>query len=72
MSGNITIRFECLECLGTVINVADENSDDSPVTCEECGHVFGTWGAVKAEIEKQSANAARDGLTGGPGKSRNR
>jgi hypothetical protein len=57
---------------GTVIEVADENSDDSPVTCKKCGHLFGTWGEVKAAANEQTANAAADLLRGGPGKSRNR
>lgn len=49
MSAQIT--FACTKC-GTpvAIDMNDSPNDDAPITCEGCGHTFGTYGEVKAAM----------------------
>jgi transcription elongation factor Elf1 len=57
---NLNITFKCPKCGGTVISVADKDSNDSAVTCKSCGVGFGTWG----DIKKQAADAAKKFVVG--------
>jgi len=50
MSGDqITIKFECLKCGGTVLERPDDYTDDSIAKCKSCGQEFGRFGDVKAK-----------------------
>jgi hypothetical protein len=47
--GDIIAR--CEKCGGNELSIPDEPSDDSPVTCPNCG-VVGRWGDLQAAINE--------------------
>lgn len=61
---NLIINFTCPECAGTVLSVADDEADDSLVTCKGCGKLIGAYGELKTEIRKVGIEQLQDRLTG--------
>ena len=49
MKAELEIKFECVECGGTILALPDDYTDDSIAKCESCGQEFGRFGDVKAK-----------------------
>ena len=45
----IRIRFKCEECGCAVLTVEDDPSDDSWVTCKDCGWIYGRFKHLKVD-----------------------
>jgi hypothetical protein len=50
-----------MECLGALV-VEDETDDASDVTCDVCGHQFGTFAEVKSLVMDRFADNATDDI----------
>ena len=48
----LRIDLSCAECGSNRIDIPAEASDDRPVVCGDCGHVLGSIGEVKAQVEQ--------------------
>lgn len=49
---NLKIDLSCGECGSNRLDIPAGASDDSPVVCEECGHVLGSLAEVKRRVEQ--------------------
>lgn len=48
----LRIELSCGECGSNRIDIPTRTGDDSPVTCEECGHALGSLAEVKMRVEE--------------------
>lgn len=57
----ISVTFTCKKCGGNDLQVLpDDQSDDSLVSCKQCGFEFGRWGDVKYKASEFAANHLTD------------
>ena len=52
--GRLEIRLHCPKCGGNDLEIPDDATDDSLVTCASCGAVLGRWG----DAQRQAMEAA--------------
>jgi len=45
----IRVKFECLKCGGSVLQLPDDYTDASIAKCKLCETEFGTWRDIKAK-----------------------
>lgn len=55
----LKIDLSCGECGSNRLDIPARASDDSPVVCEECGHVLGSLGEVKTRVAEAVLRGAR-------------
>lgn len=60
MSDNVTVKFTCKKCGGTVLELPDDYTDESIATCKGCGVEFGRWG----DIKDKAVDTVRVSVTG--------
>lgn len=48
----LSIDLACAQCGSNRLDIPASAADDSPVVCEECGHVLGSLGDVKSRVEQ--------------------
>ncbi len=65
MKSELEIKFECLKCGGTVIELPDNPTDDSIATCKSCGTVFGTWRDIQAKAREVAIARVSDDFRAG-------
>lgn len=59
MSEEVSVKFTCKECGGTVLELPDDYTEDSIASCKSCGIEFGRWGDIKAK----AVDTVRDDVT---------
>ena len=57
---NLSATPHCTICGGIGINIPDNPSDDSIITCIHCGADLGTYGEFKANLGETASNALGD------------
>ncbi|WP_455570375.1 ECs_2282 family putative zinc-binding protein [Xanthobacter autotrophicus] len=64
MDDEISIRFECVECGGTILEPPDDHTDDTIAKCKTCGQSFGRRRDVQAKAREVAAEELRCQLAG--------
>lgn len=50
----VRISVQCEECSCTVLVVEDQPTDDSWVTCKDCGWIYGRFKNLKADTVQKA------------------
>lgn len=69
--GEVTVKFECPLCGGTVIDLPDNFTDDSSASCATrgCNAHFGRWGDIKDRTRRAVAKAVAENFHKDPRRS---
>lgn len=62
IKGEIRISLSCQKCGSNELTIPDEATDDSPVTCSNCGAELARWGDVQAAIHEASEKKFTESL----------
>ena len=57
---NLSVTPQCKICGGTGIIIPDNPTDDSVITCPNCGATIGTHGEFKAHVELAAVGVVED------------
>lgn len=50
----VRVEFQCEVCGGTVLRVDDHPTNDTVVSCKQCGHVWGDFSRLKLEAVERA------------------
>ena len=48
----LLVDLSCAECGSNRIDIPASGGDESPVVCEDCGHVLASFGELKKRVEE--------------------
>ena len=54
------IDLSCGACGSNRIDIPAQARDDAPVLCEDCGHVLGSLGELKSQVEQAVLRGGKD------------
>jgi uncharacterized Zn finger protein len=53
------IELKCAACGSNNFELGDADTDNSVITCGECGHVVGTMGELKSKLAEEVIRHSR-------------
>jgi hypothetical protein len=62
IKGEMRLSLSCQKCGSNELTIPDEATDDSPVTCSNCGAELARWGDVQAAMHKTAEEKFTESL----------
>ena len=60
MGKRLDDKLDCKRCGTISLEIPDDATDETPISCSSCGELMGTWGELQRNFYRQSGRGIFD------------